>query len=63
MHGSRDPFGSLEELREAIALIPAPHVLVPIEGARHDLAPPPPSRGPSPGGAAALLAAFEAFVA
>lgn len=63
VHGSRDPFGSLEELREAIALIPAPHVLVAIEGAGHDLARPARSRGPSPDVAAAALAAFEALVA
>jgi predicted alpha/beta-hydrolase family hydrolase len=39
VHGSRDPFGSLEELRAAIALIPARTALVPIDGAGHDLLP------------------------
>jgi uncharacterized protein len=39
-HGSSDPFGSLAELRAAIALIPAPTALVEITGARHDLAVP-----------------------
>lgn len=36
-HGSSDPFGSLPELREAAALIPAPTVIVEVSGARHDL--------------------------
>jgi predicted alpha/beta-hydrolase family hydrolase len=39
-HGSSDPFGSLTELRAAIALIPAPTALVEITGARHDLVAP-----------------------
>jgi predicted alpha/beta-hydrolase family hydrolase len=37
VHGTADPFGSLEELREAMALIPAPTDLLPVEGAAHDL--------------------------
>jgi predicted alpha/beta-hydrolase family hydrolase len=37
VHGTADPFGSLEELREAMALIAAPSDLLPVEGARHDL--------------------------
>lgn len=37
VHGARDPFGSLEELREAIALIPARTDVLPVEGAAHDL--------------------------
>jgi hypothetical protein len=37
VHGTADPFGSLEELREAIALIPARTELLPVEGAGHDL--------------------------
>jgi predicted alpha/beta-hydrolase family hydrolase len=37
VHGSRDPFGSLEELSEAIALIPARTELLAIDGAGHDL--------------------------
>jgi predicted alpha/beta-hydrolase family hydrolase len=36
-HGSRDPFGTLEEMRSALALIPAPTSLLEIEGASHDL--------------------------
>jgi len=37
VHGSRDPFGSLEELKSAIALISAPVKLLEIDGAGHDL--------------------------
>jgi len=37
VHGARDPFGSLEELREAIAAIPARTDVLPVEGAAHDL--------------------------
>lgn len=36
-HGSRDPFGSLDELRAAVAQIPAPTQIVEVDGARHDL--------------------------
>lgn len=39
VHGSRDPFATPEEMRSALALIPAPTTLVELEGARHDLAP------------------------
>ena len=35
--GTRDPFGSIEELASAIKLIPAPTKLVPIESAGHAL--------------------------
>lgn len=38
VHGSRDPFASTEELRAAVASIPAPAAIVEIEGAGHDLA-------------------------
>ena len=37
VHGSRDPFGSLDEMRSAIPLIPAPVSLMEVEGAGHDL--------------------------
>ena len=37
VHGTADPFASLEELREAMALIPARTDLLPVEGAGHDL--------------------------
>jgi len=36
-HGSRDPFGSIEELQKAIALISAETRLLVAEGAGHDL--------------------------
>lgn len=36
-HGSRDPFGSLEEIEAARALIPSRTVLIAIPGAGHDL--------------------------
>ena len=37
VHGTRDPFGSLEELTAAVKLIPAKHELSVVEGAGHDL--------------------------
>jgi predicted alpha/beta-hydrolase family hydrolase len=37
-HGSSDPFGTTAEIHAAAALIPAPHRVVEITGARHDLA-------------------------
>jgi hypothetical protein len=37
VHGSRDPFGSIEEMEAALRLIPAPRTLTVIEGAGHDL--------------------------
>ena len=36
-HGTSDPFGTLDELRAAAALIAAPTEIVEITGARHDL--------------------------
>jgi predicted alpha/beta-hydrolase family hydrolase len=39
VHGTRDPFGTLEELRSAIARIPAQVDLMAVEGAGHDLKP------------------------
>jgi len=38
-HGSRDPFGSLDEMRSAIAVIPARTELMALEGAPHGLSP------------------------
>jgi predicted alpha/beta-hydrolase family hydrolase len=38
VHGTQDPFASLEELRDAMALIPARTDLLAVEGAGHDLA-------------------------
>ncbi len=37
VHGTRDPFGTIEEMRGAMALIAAPATLIPVEGAGHDL--------------------------
>jgi uncharacterized protein len=37
VHGTNDPFGSLEELRQAVDLIPAHTMLKQVEGAGHDL--------------------------
>ena len=37
VHGTRDGFGSTEEMTEALKLIPSRTVLVPIEGAGHEL--------------------------
>jgi uncharacterized protein len=37
VHGTRDPFGSLAELEQAIKMIPAKTKLLAVEGAGHDL--------------------------
>jgi predicted alpha/beta-hydrolase family hydrolase len=37
VHGTADPFGSIEELQTAIAMIPAAKRIIRIEGAGHDL--------------------------
>jgi predicted alpha/beta-hydrolase family hydrolase len=37
VHGTRDPFGTIEEIEAARKLIPAPTHLFPVEGAGHDL--------------------------
>ena len=37
VHGTRDPFGSIAELEQALKMIPARTKLLPIEGAGHDL--------------------------
>jgi len=37
VHGTRDPFGSVDEMRGALAPIAGPHEIVAIEGAGHDL--------------------------
>lgn len=38
VHGTRDPFGSIDEMNSALRLIPARHELIEVEGAGHDLA-------------------------
>lgn len=37
VHGTRDPFGTIEELQRAMKMIPANTILLPVEGAGHDL--------------------------
>jgi hypothetical protein len=37
VHGTRDPFGSIEEMEPALKLIPAKTLLLPVENAGHDL--------------------------
>jgi uncharacterized protein len=54
VHGTKDPFGSPEELRRAIAEIPARTDLMAVEGAGHDLA-------PAAGLAVDLIARLEAL--
>jgi uncharacterized protein len=39
VQGTRDPFGSVEEMKSALQLVPAPHLHVVIEAAGHDLRP------------------------
>ena len=59
-HGSRDPFGSLEEIETARALIPSRTALIAIPGAGHDL-----FRAPKRAGvdlAAEIATAFLALV-
>jgi len=38
-HGSRDPFGTIAEMKFALELIPASHSLLEVDGAGHDLLP------------------------
>jgi predicted alpha/beta-hydrolase family hydrolase len=37
VHGTRDPFGSIAEMEQALKMIPAKTKLLPVEGAGHDL--------------------------
>jgi uncharacterized protein len=37
VHGTRDPFGTIPEMKSALKLIPAAHILFEVEGAGHDL--------------------------
>jgi predicted alpha/beta-hydrolase family hydrolase len=37
VHGTRDPFGNVEEMTNALQLIPAKTELMKVEGAGHDL--------------------------
>jgi hypothetical protein len=61
VQGTRDPFGSIEEIERAIKMIPAKTKLLPIEGAGHDLG----FKGKAKEGnlAATILEEFQALVA
>ena len=37
VHGTRDPFGSIAEIEQALKLVPTKTKLLPVEGAGHDL--------------------------
>jgi predicted alpha/beta-hydrolase family hydrolase len=37
VHGTRDPFGTIQEMNSALKLIPTPHALFEVDGAGHDL--------------------------
>jgi uncharacterized protein len=37
VHGARDPFGSVEEMKKALQLVPAKNEFLAVEGAGHDL--------------------------
>ena len=39
VHGNRDPFGTIEEMKLAVELIPASHTLLEVDSAGHDLLP------------------------
>lgn len=59
VHGSRDPFATLEEMKSAMALLPARHTLLEIDGAGHELL----GRKENPNFGTEIVAAFTAFVA
>ena len=59
VHGSRDGFGSFDELSSALELIPASHVLLEIESAGHELL----TRKNESTLAANILSAFQKLVA
>jgi len=59
VHGTRDPFGSIEEMASALKMIPAKTELLKVDGAGHDLGfKGKLSRDELP---AAVLTAFRAF--
>ena len=60
VHGTRDPFGSIDEMRQALLLLPAERRLLEVEGAGHDLASRP---SKARGLAARLVAEFPSFAA
>jgi hypothetical protein len=58
VHGTRDPFGTIAEMKSALELIPASHTLFEVEGAGHDLLPKK-SAGELP---ARIVNAFQSFL-
>ncbi len=58
VHGTRDRFATIEELRSALRLIPARTGLLAIEGAGHELT----GRKPAGGLAARVLEEFRVFI-
>ena len=58
VHGTRDPFASTAEMKEAMGLIRAPHELMEMEGAGHDLV----GRGEAGELAERIVEGFRAFV-
>ena len=59
VHGTRDPFGSIEEMEAALKLLPVKTLLLPVAGAGHDLGFKGTLRKQELPGA--VLAAFHAF--
>ncbi len=59
VHGTRDPFGSIEEMEAALKVVPVETLLLPVEGAGHDLGFKGTLRKQELPGA--VLAAFHAF--
>jgi hypothetical protein len=57
VHGTRDPFGTIDEMKNALQLIPARHELLEVEGAGHDLQLA--GKKPVPDLPAQIVAAFE----
>jgi len=58
VQGTKDPFAAVEEIREALKLIPAKTMLLAVEGVGHDLGF---SRKPGGKTAGKILAAFQEF--
>jgi uncharacterized protein len=58
VHGTRDPFGSVEEMKAALDLISAPHAFVEIDGGGHDLL----GKGEQAELPQRIVAAFAGFV-
>jgi predicted alpha/beta-hydrolase family hydrolase len=57
VHGTRDPFGTVDEMRAALELIAGPHEIAVIEGAGHDLG----GKGTAARVAGTVVAAFLQF--